>query len=94
MQPIELNQLSTVRGGFGALIGAALQAAPGILQGISGIIAASKSGGQQAAPAPAPAPAAPEPAPAPAPAASPCACACNPLGSTGSPSVSTMVKIG
>lgn len=47
MQPIQTLQsidLENVRGGF---IGALLGAAPGILQGVSGIIAASKSGKQQ-----------------------------------------------
>jgi hypothetical protein len=52
MQSIDLDQLEDVRGGEGVL-GAALQAAPGILSGIAGIISAAKSGGQ---PAPAPAP--------------------------------------
>jgi hypothetical protein len=56
VQPIDLQALSSVRGGFGALIGAALQAAPGILQGVSGIIAAAKGrGGDGGAPAGAPA---------------------------------------
>jgi hypothetical protein len=45
VQTIDLQDLESVRGGFGALLGALLQAAPGILQGVGGIIAASKSGG-------------------------------------------------
>jgi hypothetical protein len=47
MQSIDLDQLSNVRGGEG-LLGTALQAAPGILDGIAGIISAAKGGGQQA----------------------------------------------
>jgi hypothetical protein len=97
MQPIDRQALSTVTGGF---LGALLAAAPGILQGVSGIIAASKSGGgggsqpAPSAPPPQPAPAsAPAPAPSqPAPAASMCACACDPLRSQSS--VSTSVQIG
>jgi hypothetical protein len=80
MQPIDPQALSSVHGGFAALLGAL----PGILQGVGGIIAASKSGGSKgsaepppsagpAQPAPAPAPA-PSPSPAPAPSQSPCAC--------------------
>jgi len=57
MQSIDLDQLSNVRGGEG-LLGTALQAAPGILNGIAGIIGAVNGGGQ---PAPAPAPADPGP---------------------------------
>lgn len=45
MQTIDRDQLAVIRGGFGALLGAALQAAPGILNGVAGIIGASKSGG-------------------------------------------------
>lgn len=41
MQPIDTHDLENVRGGF---LGALLGAAPGILQGVSGIIAASKAG--------------------------------------------------
>ena len=55
MQSIDLDQLSNVRGGEG-LLGTALQAAPGILNGIAGIIGAVNGGGQ-----PAPAPADPGP---------------------------------
>lgn len=69
MKPIESQDLVNVRGGFGALLGAALQAAPGILNGVAGIIGASKSGGgagaaPQSAPAPSPAAAAVPSAPA------------------------------
>lgn len=81
MQPIDLSgdvatphlasldrqELALVNGGFGALLGALLQAAPGILQGVSGIISASKGGGGSgSAPAPAAAPAAAPPQPDPA----------------------------
>ena len=45
MQHIDRQALASVTGGFGALLGALLQATPGILQGVSGIISASKSGG-------------------------------------------------
>ena len=45
MELIDSQALATVRGGFGAILGALLQAAPGIMQGVSGIISASKSGG-------------------------------------------------
>lgn len=94
MQPIDPQALSTVTGGF---LGALLSAAPGILQGVSGIIAASKSGGGGSS-QPAPSAPPPQPAPAPAPAqpgpsaASACACCCDPLRSQAS--VSTMVRIG
>ena len=44
MQSIHPDHLETVRGGFGALLGALLQAAPGIMQGVSGIIGAAKAG--------------------------------------------------
>src|SRR5258708_13282720 len=44
MKALHHDQLSKVTGGFGALLGAALQAAPGILNGVAGIIGASKSG--------------------------------------------------
>jgi hypothetical protein len=42
---LDRQALASVNGGFGALLGALLQAAPGILQGVSGIIGAAKSGG-------------------------------------------------
>jgi hypothetical protein len=53
MKPISLQELSFVTGGKGGAIlgglakagGAALQAAPGILQGVAGIVGAAKSGG-------------------------------------------------
>jgi hypothetical protein len=92
MEPIELQALETVRGGFGAILGALLQAAPGILQGVSGIISASKSGGSSATQAtsaqPQTQPTAAGPLPAAggggpptqmasAPAAGACQCACN-----------------
>jgi len=48
MQPqpttIDSIDLEQVRGGFGAILGSLLQAAPGIMQGVSGIISASKAG--------------------------------------------------
>ena len=53
---LDPESLALVNGGFGALLGALLQAAPGILQGVSGIISAAKSGGGSgSAPAAAPA---------------------------------------
>ena len=45
MTSIDRNELSNVRGGFGALLGALAQSAGPILQGVGSIIAASKSGG-------------------------------------------------
>lgn len=53
MKPISPDQLSNVNGGAGGAIlgglakagGAALQAAPGILQGVAGIVGAAKGGG-------------------------------------------------
>jgi len=53
MKPISLQELSNVTGGKGGAIlgglakagGAALQAAPGILNGVAGIVGAAKSGG-------------------------------------------------
>ena len=62
MQPIQYEQLSTVVGGFGAL----LQAAGPILNGVASIIGAAKSGGAAAAPpSPPPTAAALPPAPTP-----------------------------
>ena len=63
MQPIEPEQLSTVVGGFGAI----LQAAGPILNGVANIIGAAKSGGggAPAAAPPPPTPAALPPAPTP-----------------------------
>jgi hypothetical protein len=107
MEPIEsidTQALATVHGGFGAILGALLQAAPGILQGVSGIISASKGGGggatqtasaQPQAPA-AGATAAASVAAAPtqmasAPAASACRCCCDPIGAA---SVQNNVRIG
>jgi len=63
MQPIQYEQLSTVVGGFGAL----LQAAGPILNGVANIIGASKGGGAAAAPPPPPAAAAAALPPAPTP---------------------------
>lgn len=53
MKPISLQELSFVTGGKGGAIlgglakagGAALQAAPGILNGVAGIVGAAKGGG-------------------------------------------------
>jgi len=63
MQPIELHDLHTVRGGFGALLGTLAQSAGPILNGVAGIIGAAKSGGGGGAPAQtsAPAPSGPPP---------------------------------
>jgi hypothetical protein len=70
MQPIQYEQLSTVVGGFGAL----LQAAGPILNGVANIIGASKSGGgggaASAPPPPPPAAAAAALPPAPTPVSS------------------------
>ena len=49
MTTIDSNELDTVCGGFGALLGALIQQAPAILQGVQGIVGAAKGG--QAAPA-------------------------------------------
>jgi hypothetical protein len=51
MTPIDDTILATVRGGF---LGALLAAAPGILQGVTGIIGAAKGGGGAAPPGGAP----------------------------------------
>ena len=48
MTTIDSNELDTVCGGFGALLGALIQQAPAILQGVQGIVGAAKGG--QAAP--------------------------------------------
>lgn len=64
LQPIQYEQLSSVVGGFGAL----LQAAGPILNGVASIIGAAKSGGgggAAAAPPAPPTPAALPPAPTP-----------------------------
>jgi hypothetical protein len=46
MQPIDPAQLTNVIGGAGgAILGGLLKAAPGIMQGVSGIIGAAKGGG-------------------------------------------------
>jgi hypothetical protein len=44
MQPIERDDLSSVYGGFGALLGTLAQSAGPILNGVASIIGASKSG--------------------------------------------------
>lgn len=61
MQPIDPQHLSTVCGGAGgALLGTLAQAAGPILQGVAGIIGASRSGGGGTSAAPsAPAPSQP-----------------------------------
>jgi len=64
MQPIDRQALAHVNGGFGALLGALLQAAPGILQGVSGIIGAARSGGSSGSAPAGPAQAQPQPDPA------------------------------
>jgi hypothetical protein len=62
MQPIDLHNLETVRGGIGALLGGLAKAAGPILNGVAGIVGAAKSGGGGGgAPAPAQAPAGPPP---------------------------------
>ena len=102
MEPIDSQALSTVRGGFGAILGALLQAAPSILQGVSGIISASKSGGgggqtavaQAQPPAAAPAPPAAAAMPtqmASAPSGGSCRCCCDMLSAA---SVQNFVRIG
>jgi hypothetical protein len=45
MQPIDDRDLALVHGGFGAILGALLQAAPGIINSVSGLVSASRSGG-------------------------------------------------
>src|SRR5262245_1884755 len=108
MEPIETQALETVRGGFGAILGALLQAAPGIINSVSGLVSASKGGGgggtQTAAAQTQPSPAAPLSAPtaaAPTQMASgpttsgPAASACQCACSMmGSPSVQNIVRIG
>ena len=107
MEPIDSQALSTVRGGFGAILGALLQAAPGILQGVSGIISASKSGGgggqtavaQAQPPAAAAPPSAPPAMSAPptqmasAPSGGSCGCCCSGMLPR-APSVQNFVQIG
>jgi len=101
MEPIDSQALSTVRGGFGAILGALLQAAPGIMQGVSGIISASKGGGStQTAAAPAQPPTAAPTSAAPslqpptqmasAPSGGGCRCCSDMLA----PSVQNIVRIG
>ena len=97
MEPIETidtQALATVHGGFGAILGALLQAAPGIINSVTGLVSASRSGGgsgatqtastqPQAPAASATAAASTTAAPtqmASVPAASACQCACNPIG--------------
>jgi hypothetical protein len=83
MQPIDRQALASVNGGFGALLGALLQAAPGILQGVSGIISASKSGGSSGS-APAAGPTGPTQGQQPDPSATPAPASAAPAGSQGS----------
>lgn len=102
MEPIDLQTLSTVRGGFGAILGALLQSAPSIISSISGLVSASKGGsgqtavaqGQPPAAAPTGAPAQPasptQMASAPSGGSSPCSCCSGMLG----PSVQNFVRIG
>ena len=103
MEPIDSQALSTVRGGFGAILGALLQAAPSILNGVSGIISASRSGGSspqtataQAQPATmtptsaAPSLSTPPTQMAAAPSGGGCQCCSGMLG----PSVQNIVRIG
>jgi len=81
---LDHQALALVNGGFGALLGALLQAAPGILQGVSGIIGAAKSGGSAGS-----APAGPtqaQPQPQPDPSAAQAMASAPPAGSQGSPS--------
>jgi hypothetical protein len=79
---LDRQALALVNGGFGALLGALLQAAPGILQGVSGIIGAAKSGGSAGS-----APAGPTQAqPQPDPSAAQAMASAPPAGSQGSPS--------
>ena len=104
MEPIEAQALETVRGGFGAILGALLQAAPGIINSVSGLVSASKGGGgaQTASTQPQPQPTAAGPLPAAGgggpptqmasgPAASGCQCACNLIAPA---SVQNSVRIG
>ena len=102
VQPIDLQDLDSVRGGFGALLGALLQSAPGILQGVGSIIAASKSGRGGGAPsgpppgatAQASAGGGPAQASASASTGSQCAGGCCQMAQMGSmPSMSQMVQI-
>lgn len=64
---LDPESLALVNGGFGALLGALLQAAPGILQGVGSIISAARSGSSGGAPGPDPTQAQPQPAPSAAP---------------------------
>jgi hypothetical protein len=102
MEPIDSQALSSVRGGFGAILGALLQAAPTIMQGVSGIISASKGGGgnpptttaQLQPPATGPTSAAPSQPPtqlAAAPSGGGCRCCSDMLGAA---SVQNIVRIG
>jgi hypothetical protein len=105
MESIDPQVLTSVRGGFGALLGL-LQAAPGILQGVTGLIGALKGSGgtatASAQPQPQPTMATP-PSAAPA-AAAPttqmassgppggaCRCCCDPIGAS---SVTNIIRIG
>jgi hypothetical protein len=92
MKSLTSHELSQVSGGFGALLGAALQAAGPIMQGVTGIIGAAKSGGGGGGGAPPPAAAAGGGAPPPAP--PPMASAAGAGGSsTGSTSADGLTQI-
>jgi|SRR5687768_5272019 hypothetical protein len=105
MEPIDTQALTTVRGGFGAILGALLQAAPGIINSVSGLVSASKGGGgaqtaqaQPSATAPVSAPTGGPPmptqmasGPTAGPAASACRCCADPIGAA---SVQNIVRIG
>jgi hypothetical protein len=108
MEPIESidpQALATVHGGFGAILGALLQAAPGIINSVTGLVSASKGGGgggtqtasaqpQVQPPATGPTAGAPTAAAptqmASVPAASACRCCCDPIGAA---SVQNNVRI-
>src|SRR5678815_264339 len=107
MEPIDSQALENVRGGFGALLGALIQGAPGIINSISGLISASKGGGGggQTAVAQAQSPASTAPMSTPpsmpeaptqmasAPSGGSCACCCSGMLPT-APSVQNSVRIG
>ena len=106
MEPIDSQALENVRGGFGAILGALLQAAPGIINSVSGLVSASKGGGgggqtavaqtQPTAAAPMSTPPSMPAAPtqmASAPSGGSCACSCSSMLPT-APSVQNSVRIG
>jgi hypothetical protein len=49
MEPIDPQALASVRGGFAALLGALLQAAPGIIQSVGGLMGKGSGGAPTAA---------------------------------------------